>query len=119
MDTASQTQITNKALGPFLSGLLEGGGDLGFNFIKKIVPNFITLGFILASVVFFFMILYGAIQWITSGGDKGAVESARGRVTSAIIGIAILFAMYAIIRVVETFFNTSIVTLDIDPLKIQ
>ncbi|MEO8581541.1 MAG: hypothetical protein ABI425_03065 [Patescibacteria group bacterium] len=58
--------------------------------------------FVAAILVFAYMI-WGGIQWITSGGDKGKTEEARNKITAAIVGLAILAASYAIFRVVLYF----------------
>ena len=105
-------QITNPALGGELSK------NTGVEFFQKLLPALIGLGFVAGAIIFFFMLMIGAIQWMSSGGDKGALESARGRIASALIGIIILFSVYAIIKLVESFFNINILTLDIGPLKI-
>ena len=119
MHKLAQDSIGNPALGPKLQGFL-GGSDPGFTFIGTLVPNLITLAFIIAAIIFVFTFIAGAIGWIGSGGDKGAIESARGKITSAIIGMVILFALFAIIKVVEYFFGgTNILKLDIGILKIQ
>lgn len=91
-------QITN----PVLS---QPGGQTGISFFQKFLPAAINLGFIIASVIFLFMLMFGAIQWISAGGDKQALESARSRVTNALIGIVVLFALFAIISVVSHFFG--------------
>ena len=83
------------------------------------LPNIIGLIFIVGIIIFFFMLLMGAVQWISSGGDKGKLESARGRLTSAIIGIVILLSVFAIMQLIQTFFGVSILTLDIGPLIIR
>ncbi len=113
----SIAQITNPALSTPLADILKNEGGEGF--LRRLLPSLVSLGLIAGSLIFFFMILFGAIQWITSGGDKGAIESARGRIVNAIIGIVILFGLFAIVRVIETFFGTSILTLDIGNLKIE
>ena len=106
--------ITNPALpgiaGPNLSG--EG-------YFSKLLPAAVTFSLIAGSVIFLFMLIWGAIEWISSGGDKQHLESARGRITNALVGIVILFATFAIVSVLETFFGIKILTLDITPLIIQ
>jgi hypothetical protein len=95
------------------------GNMSGESFFQKIVPAAITLAFIIGALIFFFMLIVGAIKWISSSGDKQALESARGTITSALIGIIILFATFAIIRLIEHFFGIKILTLDIGSLVIQ
>lgn len=58
--------------------------------------------FVAALLVFAYMI-WGGIQWITSGGDKGKTEEARNKITAAIIGLAVLAAAYAVFALVTYF----------------
>ena len=57
---------------------------------------------IAALLVFAFMI-WGGIEWITSGGDKQKAESARNKLTSAVIGLVIVAASYAVVTLVVQF----------------
>lgn len=50
---------------------------------------------------------------MTSGGDKVAVENARKRITNAIIGLLILFFIFAFVNLLEAFLGVSILELDI------
>ena len=68
-----------------------------------LLGNIITLILIAAALVFFFMLVIGGIQWMVSGGDKAATESARGRITAALIGLVIVFSAWAIIKLMEQF----------------
>ena len=79
----------------------------------------IGLAFLVGVLVFFFIMILGAIQWITSGGDKAGLESARGKITSAIVGVVILFSLFALLKIIEDFFGINILVLDIGPLMIQ
>ena len=63
---------------------------------------------VIASVIFFFILVLGGIKWITSGGDKGQTEAARNQITAALIGLVIVFSAWAIIQLIETFFNVNI-----------
>jgi hypothetical protein len=105
-------EITNPVLGSL-------GQKTGISFFQDFVPGLIGLAFIGGTIIFFFMIVVGAIQWISGGGDKQALESAKGRITNAIIGIVILFSLFAVLNLVETFFGIKIMTLDIRPLVTQ
>ena len=106
-------QIVNPALDEPLRG------KTGIDFFQSLLPALVGLGFVVGTIIFFFIFMIGAIQWIASGGDKAAVEQARGKLTNALIGIFILFALFALIKIVEDFFGTDILTLDIGILKIQ
>ena len=79
--------------------------DISFG---ELVSAAIQLVLIVAAIVFFFMLVLGGIKWITSGGDKGQTEAARNQITAALVGLVIVFAAWAIIQLVEVFFNVSI-----------
>ncbi len=103
----------NPVFGKGLQGLS------GLEFFQKLIPALVGLGFLIGTIVFFFVMLLGAIQWIISGGDKAAVEGARGKIMNAIIGLVVLFSLLAFVKLLENFFGIDILTLDIGPLKIE
>lgn len=70
------------------------------NTISAVISNAIAIIFTIAAIAFIFMIVWGAFQWITSGGDKEALGKARGRLTNALIGIVILALAFVIIQTV-------------------
>ena len=86
---------------------------LGGITVATIVSALITLVLIIAALVFFFMLIIGGIKWISSGGDKGQTETARNQITAALIGLVIVFAAWAIIQLVNTFFGINILNLTI------
>lgn len=105
--------IKNPAIGKTLQDLS------GVGFFQKFFPALVGLAFVIGVVIFLFVMLIGAIQWIVSGGDKAGVEAARGKITNAIVGIILLFAIFAILKVIEDFFGINILVLDLGPLKIE
>lgn len=50
------------------------------------------------------MFLWGAIEWITAGGDSGKVGKARDKITQAIIGLVILVGSFVIIGFIGRVF---------------
>lgn len=74
----------------------------------SLVSAAIQIVLIVAAIVFFFILVLGGIKWITSGGDKGQTEAARNQITAALVGLVIVFAAWAIIQLIETFFHVSI-----------
>jgi len=73
--------------------------------ISAIISFFIIISFIAA----FFFLLQGGFQWVSSGGDEGKVESARNRITQAIIGLVIVVAVWALFGLVEDFLGVSVI----------
>ncbi len=64
---------------------------------------------ILAALLAFIWLIMGGLQWITSGGDKAAMESARNKITHAIVGLIIVGAAWAIMMLVQNFLGVSII----------
>lgn len=82
------------------------GGNLDYN---ELVSKIIDVVFIVAAAMTFFYLIFGAISWITSGGDKGKVEAARNKITAAVIGLLILAATWgAFTLIVQLFFGTGV-----------
>ncbi|SRR3989344_5112306 len=76
--------------------------------IGSLLGGFVNLILIVAAVIFFFILVIGGIRWITSGGDKANTETARNQITAALVGLVIVFAAWAIIKLLETFFGIAI-----------
>lgn len=105
-------QVCNPALPKQLGGCgskVEQGGKVVGGLISSIVGLVFILGFCLT----FLYLLTGGLQWITSQGDKGALESARNKITHAIIGLVIVASAYAIFKLVGSFFGIDILNIKI------
>ena len=103
---------------PFLKDTVLHGLS-GQGFVSQFIPKAIGLLFVFGSLAFFFMFIWGAITYILSGGDKAHVESAKGRITNALIGFVLMIASFAVVKLIEAFFGIDILTIDIGPLAIQ
>jgi hypothetical protein len=68
--------------------------------IGNLITSVLTIVMVVAILLVLLYLIMGGIEWITSGGDKGKTESARNKITSAIIGIIILAAAYALTQLV-------------------
>jgi len=78
-----------------------------------IISGAISLVIILVAIVFFFILIIGGLKWITSGGDEKKVGLARAQITNALIGLVIVFAAWAIMSLIGTFFGISLTNLTI------
>ena len=87
--------------------------------LQGMISGAVKLVMIVAALVFFFLLIVGGIQWMTSGGDKAATESARGRITAALIGLVIVFMVYAILTLIKTFFGFDLTQIDISRLFLE
>ena len=54
----------------------------------------------IAGAIALVLLIVGGIQYMSSGGDKIAVEASRGRITAAVVGLLIVFGAYLIINVI-------------------
>jgi hypothetical protein len=97
----------------------ELSGKTGVSFVQGFIPAVVGIAFVIGALVFVFVMITGGIQWMSSGGDKAALESARGKITNAILGIVVLLATFAVIKIVESFFGINILTIDLGPLQIK
>jgi hypothetical protein len=74
----------------------------------NLVRAIILLVLVVAALVFFLMLLWGGLQYILSGGDKGKTEAARGQITAALIGLVIVFAAWAILQLMSAFLGVDL-----------
>ena len=84
------------------NGMSEGG------LLTKTLPAIITYLLIGATLLALAFIIFGGIKWITSGGDKTALEGARKMITYAIIGLVISFLAFFIINIIGNFFGVNL-----------
>ncbi len=93
-----------------------GGADLsvlckiGAGGISDIISAVITLFFVVAILLALGFLIFGGIKWITSGGDKGKVEAARGTIVAALVGLVLVFLSYFILNLLSTFFGIGSLT---------
>lgn len=73
--------------------------------IGNMISGAISLVLLVVALIFFFTLIIGGLKWVMSNGDQKAVESARSQITNALIGLAIVFAAFAIMRLVGTVFG--------------
>ena len=80
----------------------------GITDLNLLISSGIKLAIILAAIITFAFLIWGGIEWITSGGDKAKYEAARNRITAALVGLAIVAAAWAIMVIVGKFLGINI-----------
>jgi hypothetical protein len=78
-----------------------------------LIKNFITLAFIIGVVVCFFFLIFGGVEWITTGGDKERLQKSQKKIVNALGGLFILFCLYAIIKLVGGVLGINLLELTI------
>ena len=48
------------------------------------------------------MVVYGGILWMTSRGDAKMIQKGKDTLTWAVLGLAVIFASYAIVNALIT-----------------
>lgn len=98
-------QIFGKIQPPEPVRSLGSTGEQGLNtFFSRLVELFFVFG----AIAFVFWFLWGAVDFIISGGDKEKVGKARAKITWAIIGLFLLGFSFVIFRVIETITGVNI-----------
>ena len=69
----------------------------------KLISSIVGIALTLATIAAFVFLIWGGIQWIISGGDKAGVETAQNRIQAALLGLLIVFAVWALFTVVGRF----------------
>lgn len=81
---------------------LTNEGKFNFPAFVSLAIQLLLLGIAVSSFIF---LLWGAFQWVTSGGDKEAVSKAQKRITNALIGLFITFSLFAILYLIRWIFG--------------
>ncbi len=98
--------ISGKVTNPILSNRLKTmPGD---TFLNNFLRTGINLILLIGAVIFFFVLTSGGVKWISSSGDKAKLESAQKQISSGLVGLAILFSTFVIMKLIETLFGISL-----------
>ena len=74
---------------------LAGVSDIGI-----IIQRIIEVLFYGSQIIFIIILLYGGIRYLTSMGEEAAMTSARKTIFAALIGIVVVFSVWAIAQFV-------------------
>ena len=66
-----------------------------------ILTFLIRFFFVIAGIAALVMLLWGALSWVTSGGEKEGVQKARDKIVNAIVGIILVVVALSIIWSME------------------
>lgn len=66
----------------------------GVSNISTIIGNVINIGLAIFTIVFFILIIYGGVIWLTAGGDSAKADKARTTLTNAVLGIIVIIIAY-------------------------
>jgi len=78
--------------------------------IGSIVSGFLNYLFPLAGILLLLYLIFGGFGLMTSGGDPKAVQSAKSKITNALVGFLIIFAAYWIVQILGTVLGIEAIT---------
>lgn len=81
--------------------------------IEPLIVNLIGAIVSLAGVAFFVMLLVGGFNFLFSGGDPKKLETAKGTLTYAIIGLVVIVAGFLILKTIEVFTGVNVTNFQI------
>lgn len=79
---------------------IQVGSRSGSSIAQNVFNSVVQIIFSVAILAFIIMLVWGALDIILSGGNKDKIQAGRKRITTAIIGIALLAFAFFIARVV-------------------
>jgi hypothetical protein len=117
------TPLLAQLRNPVLPAIIGGGDsprvDAGGAALGKLISSIVGALFVAGFLLAFFYIIKGGMSWITAGGDKTKLENARDEITSAIMGIIVVGAAYAVTTLVANFFGLDLTKFPIPSITNQ
>jgi hypothetical protein len=92
-------QVTNAAIAP----VQDNGKFADLSQLTNVFANVTSVVATLAGFAVLIMLIRGGVAYITAQGDPKALQTARGTITWAIIGLVVILAAYLIIALIAGF----------------
>ena len=86
------------------AGLIKGGK---VQTLPAVIGTIIGAALALVGVIFFVLIIFGGVQWMTAGGSEEKIKKARDRIVHAIIGLVIILAAYTLVNFIFQAFTAA------------
>lgn len=95
--------ITN----PVITGIAGKSPDETPGLFGKFFSSLVMVILVGATIWTFIQLLWGGLDWISSGGDKSRLEMAQHRITTAILGLILIFGSWAFYLLILQFLGLS------------
>ncbi len=76
---------------PIKNPLIQGTYEIG-----SILSSVIGIFILVATITSFVFLITAGLQWLTSGGDKNSLESARNKMVAALVGLGVVASVWAL-----------------------
>lgn len=90
---------------PFADLQKEVGLDPQLNTLGGIINKVIPILFTLAGLILLLYLLWGGFSLMLSKGDPKAMETAKGKITNAVIGFVIIFVAFWLVQLLGIVFG--------------
>src|SRR5574340_4177 len=95
LETSSTTNTgsANSTKSGLLFSLLPDGIEVPTGFAEnlgQVINSVLSFVMVISALLVLLYLIWGAFDWITSGGDKGKIEAARKKIVAAIVGLIII-----------------------------
>ena len=92
------------------SQISVNAGSAGFRItdLGTLINGGLKLILAIVGLLVFVYLIWGGVEWLTAGGDKSKTESARTKITNAIIGLAIVASAFAVGAIIQRFFGVNV-----------
>ena len=79
--------------------------------IKTVVNIIVKNAFTIAGIITFVLLIFSGFQFIVAAGsgDTKKLESAKKAITSAVVGLIVIFTSYWIVQIVEILTGLSLI----------
>ena len=91
----AQDDTTKKIFGEGITGAPLSGGTVGETF-SFVFGFFVNLALAAATIYVLVMMIWGAYDWISSGGESDKLKKAQAKIINALVGIFILIGVLVI-----------------------
>ena len=101
-------QMSSSALA--IQKMKEGLGKVntgGPATVEEVLPTVVNVLLFLIGALSVIMIIYGGIRYVTSGGDQGAITSAKNTIMYSVVGLVVAILAYAIVNFVIARLTTA------------
>ena len=94
------------------TGVLSKPTGSGISNLSSVISMAVGVMTVVAIIWFIFIFMTGAISIISSGGDKQALEGAKKRITTGIIGLVVVIIALFILDLVGNVLGINILDLN-------
>ena len=95
-------QINNPIIDPAINSQMQSNPQA---YTNNLVQTIISLLMLVAVIFFFVQFITSGFEFISSEGDPEKIKKGRKKLTYAFMGLFIVFAIFAVLKLIGTIFG--------------